>query len=96
MTAGQIYSDVIAKERKGEFLGGTIQAIPHVTDGIKQRILALADDSVADLIVVEVGGTVGDIEGLPFLEAILPPRYMIIMGLTLKFLLLRLDIPCIL
>ena len=70
VTAGQIYSDVIAKERKGEFLGGTIQAIPHVTDGIKQRILALADDSGADLIVVEVGGTVGDIEGLPFLEAI--------------------------
>ena len=70
ITAGQIYRDVIARERAGEFLGGTIQAIPHVTDAIKQRILELADDSRADVIVVEVGGTVGDIEGLPFLEAI--------------------------
>jgi CTP synthase len=70
ITAGQIYSDVIARERRGEFLGGTIQAIPHVTDAIKQHILELAEDSRADVIVVEVGGTVGDIEGLPFLEAI--------------------------
>ena len=70
ITAGQIYSDVIARERRGEFLGGTIQAIPHVTDAIKQHILELAEDSGADVIVVEVGGTVGDIEGLPFLEAI--------------------------
>ena len=70
ITAGQIYSDVIARERKGEFLGGTIQAIPHVTDAIKQRMLQLAQESGADVIVVESGGTVGDIEGLPFLEAI--------------------------
>ena len=70
ITAGQVYSDVIARERRGEFLGGTIQAIPHVTDAIKQRILELAEDSGADVVVVEVGGTVGDIEGLPFLEAI--------------------------
>ncbi|HAL47201.1 MAG: CTP synthetase [Chloroflexi bacterium] len=70
VTAGQIYSEVISKERKGEFLGGTIQAIPHVTDAIKQRIMKLAEVSNADVIVVEVGGTVGDIEGLPFLEAI--------------------------
>ncbi len=70
ITAGQVYSDVISRERRGEFLGGTIQAIPHVTDAIKQRILELATDSSADVIVVEVGGTVGDIEGLPFLEAI--------------------------
>ena len=70
ITAGQIYRDVIARERRGEFLGGTIQAIPHVTDAIKQRIMRLADASGADVIVVEVGGTVGDIEGLPFLEAI--------------------------
>ncbi len=70
ITAGQIYSDVIARERRGEFLGGTIQAIPHVTDAIKQRMMRLADASGADVIVVEVGGTVGDIEGLPFLEAI--------------------------
>ena len=70
MTAGQVYSDVISRERKGEFLGGTIQAVPHVTDAIKQRIIHLAEESRADVIVVEVGGTVGDIEGLPFLEAI--------------------------
>ena len=70
VTAGQIYSEVISRERKGEFLGGTIQAIPHVTDAIKQRMLHLAEESKADVIVVEVGGTVGDIEGLPFLEAI--------------------------
>ena len=70
VTSGQIYSDVIARERRGEFLGGTIQVVPHVTDSIKERIMALADSSAADVIVVEVGGTVGDIEGLPFLEAI--------------------------
>ncbi len=70
VTAGQIYSDVIARERKGEFLGGTIQSVPHVTDAIKERITGLARESRADVIVVEVGGTVGDIEGLPFLEAI--------------------------
>ena len=70
MTSGQIYSDVIARERRGEFLGGTIQVVPHVTDSIKERIMELADSSSAEVIVVEVGGTVGDIEGLPFLEAI--------------------------
>ena len=70
VTAGEIYSDVIARERKGDFLGRTIQAVPHVTDAIKERMRALANESEADVIVVEVGGTVGDIEGLPFLEAI--------------------------
>ncbi len=70
VTAGQVYSEVIAKERRGEFLGGTIQTVPHVTDAIKQKILGLAAESGADVLVVEVGGTVGDIEGLPFLEAI--------------------------
>ena len=70
ITAGRIYSEVIARERRGEFLGGTIQAVPHVTDAIKKRILRLAEQSAAEVIVVEVGGTVGDIEGLPFLEAI--------------------------
>ena len=70
VTAGQVYSDVIGRERRGEFLGGTIQAIPHVTDSIKQSMLNLAKDSAAEIVVVEVGGTVGDIEGLPFLEAI--------------------------
>ena len=70
ITAGQIYSSVIAKERRGDFLGGTIQAVPHVTNEIKDRIKKLADENDPDVIVVEVGGTVGDIEGLPFLEAI--------------------------
>ena len=70
VTAGEIFSDVIARERKGEFLGGTIQSVPHVTDAIKKRIYGLAVESGADVIVVEVGGTVGDIEGQPFLEAI--------------------------
>lgn len=70
VTAGEIYSDVIARERKGEFLGGTIQTVPHVTDAIKKHILNLSQESKAETIVVEVGGTVGDIEGLPFLESI--------------------------
>ncbi|MDA1189133.1 MAG: CTP synthase [Chloroflexi bacterium] len=70
ITAGQIYSEVIAKERRGEFLGGTIQAIPHVTDAIKERMHTVAEQTKAQVVVVEVGGTVGDIEGLPFLEAI--------------------------
>ena len=70
VTAGQIYSDVIYRERKGDYLGGTVQAVPHVTNLIKERIRMLADKTGAEVIVVEVGGTVGDIEGQPFLEAI--------------------------
>ena len=70
VTAGQIYSTVIAKERRGDYLGGTIQTVPHVTNEIKERIFSLASESPSDVVVVEVGGTVGDIEGLPFLEAI--------------------------
>ena len=70
LTAGDVYLNLIARERRGDFLGGTIQSVPHVTNQIKDRILELADESAADVIVVEVGGTVGDIEGLPFLEAI--------------------------
>ena len=70
LTAGQVYMSLLGKERRGEFLGGTIQAVPHVTNEIKGRIMVLAEDTGAEVIVVEVGGTVGDIEGLPFLEAI--------------------------
>jgi len=70
VTTGQIYGAVIAKERKGEFLGSTVQVIPHVTNEIKERIRKVACESQADVVVVEVGGTVGDIESLPFLEAI--------------------------
>lgn len=68
MTAGQIYHNVIQKERRGDYLGKTVQVIPHVTDEIKSAIMAL--DGEVDVVLVEIGGTVGDIEGLPFLEAI--------------------------
>jgi len=70
ITSGQIYSAVLAKERRGDFLGGTIQVIPHVTTEIKDRFRQLAEKSQAEVIIIEVGGTVGDIEGQPFLEAI--------------------------
>jgi len=67
-TTGRVYETVLAKERRGEYLGGTVQVIPHITDEIKRRIIAGAGD--ADVALVEIGGTVGDIESLPFLEAI--------------------------
>jgi CTP synthase len=70
VTTGQIYSAVIAKERRGDFLGGTIQIVPHVTGETKRRIKEVGERSGASIVIVEVGGTVGDIEGLPFLEAI--------------------------
>ncbi len=70
VTAGQIYQAVIAKERRGDYLGRTIQAVPHVTNEIKERIRAVGRAAGAQIVVVEVGGTVGDIEGQPFLEAI--------------------------
>ena len=68
-TTGAIYSSVISKERKGDFLGKTVQVVPHITNEIKDRILRIADDDV-DVVITEIGGTVGDIEILPFLEAI--------------------------
>ena len=67
-TTGQIYDSVISKERRGDYLGGTVQVIPHITDEIKSKIFDLAQD--VDIVIIEVGGTVGDIESLPFLEAI--------------------------
>ena len=70
ITTGAIYQSVIAKERRGDFLGDTVQVIPHITNAIKERIRSLAEDSGADVLITEVGGTVGDIESLPFLEAI--------------------------
>jgi len=70
VTTGRIYDTVIRKERRGDYLGGTVQVIPHITDEIKQRIKVNAEQSGADIAIVEIGGTVGDIEGLPFLEAI--------------------------
>jgi CTP synthase len=73
VSSGQIWSTVIDKERRGDYLGKTVQVIPHITDEIKQRVLDVAED--ADVVIVEVGGTVGDIEGLPFLEAIRQLRH---------------------
>jgi CTP synthase len=70
VTTGQVYASVIAKERRGDYLGGTIQVIPHITNEIKERITRVARQTAAEVVIVEVGGTVGDIEGLPFLEAI--------------------------
>ena len=70
VTTGQVYNAVIGKERRGEYLGGTIQVIPHITNEIKDRIHAVARRSDSDVVIVEVGGTVGDIEGEPYLEAI--------------------------
>jgi CTP synthase len=70
VTTGQVYNAVIGKERAGGYLGGTIQVVPHITNEIKQRIHTLAEQTSADVVIVEVGGTVGDIEGEPFLEAI--------------------------
>jgi CTP synthase len=69
VTTGRIYSTVIARERRGDYLGGTVQVIPHITNEIKERVLRLGGDDV-DVVIVEVGGTVGDIESLPFIEAI--------------------------
>ena len=87
VTTGRVYRSVITKERRGEFLGGTVQVIPHITDEIKRRVILGAGD--ADVAVIEIGGTVGDIEGLPFLEAArqlkveMGPTRALLMHLTL-------------
>ncbi|MEZ5852981.1 MAG: CTP synthase [Hyphomicrobiaceae bacterium] len=87
ITTGRIYQEILAKERRGDFLGGTVQVIPHVTDAIKNFVLAGNDD--VDFVLVEIGGTVGDIEGLPFFEAIrqlgneLPRNHSVFIHLTL-------------
>jgi len=70
LTSGQVYETVILKERRGDYLGKTVQVIPHVTDEIKARVRQVADPEKVDVVITEIGGTVGDIEGLPFLEAI--------------------------
>jgi len=74
ITTGRVYSSVIKREREGGYGGATVQVIPHVTDEIKSKLVAAAEDSGADIIITEIGGTVGDIEGLPFLEAIRQAR----------------------
>src|ERR1700748_1371119 len=87
ITTGQIYKTILEKERRGDYLGATVQVIPHVTNEIKQFVRSDAGD--ADFVLVEIGGTVGDIEGLPFFEAIrqlgneLPRRHAVYMHLTL-------------
>jgi len=70
VTTGQIYSEVINKERRGEYLGATVQVVPHITDAIKARIRAVSKGKRIDIVITEIGGTVGDIESLPFLEAV--------------------------
>jgi CTP synthase len=70
VTAGAVYNSVIRRERRGDYLGGTVQVVPHITDEIKQRIRVVAETSDVDVVITEIGGTVGDIESLPFLEAI--------------------------
>ena len=75
VTMGQISADVIERERRGDYLGGTIQTVPHVTDLVKERVRGLAQRAAVDVLIVEVGGTVGDIEGQAFLEAIRQMRY---------------------
>jgi CTP synthase len=70
VTAGAIYNSVIRKERRGDYLGGTVQVVPHITDEIKHRVKLIADSQDVDVVITEIGGTVGDIESLPFLEAI--------------------------
>jgi CTP synthase len=72
-TSGRIYNNVITKERRGDYLGGTVQVVPHITDEIKRAIMDIADDE--DVVIVEIGGTIGDIESLPFIEAIRQLRY---------------------
>jgi CTP synthase len=70
VTAGGVYNSVIRRERRGDYLGGTVQVVPHITDEIKQRVRLIAEQSDVDVVITEIGGTVGDIESLPFLEAI--------------------------
>lgn len=89
LTSGQVYETVLMKERRGDYLGKTVQVIPHITDEIKNRIRSVAQNSGADVLITEIGGTTGDIEGLPFLEAIrqfileVGPDNAIIMHVTL-------------
>ena len=89
VTAGAIYNTVIKRERRGDYLGGTVQVIPHITDEIKNRILIVAESQSVDFVITEIGGTVGDIESLPFLESIrqlytdLGPKRSMFIHLTL-------------
>ena len=89
VTTGRIYQTVINKERKGEFLGKTVQVVPHITDEIKRRMLLLGKSGQFDIVITEIGGTVGDIESLPFIESVrqlqweLPEEDVMVIHLTL-------------
>ena len=89
VTAGAVYNSVIKRERRGDYLGGTVQVIPHITDEIKNKILIVAESQSVDFVITEIGGTVGDIESLPFLESIrqlytdLGPKRCMFIHLTL-------------
>ena len=82
-TSGQVYADVIQKERQGDYLGGTVQVIPHITDEIKVKVKAGA--AGYDVALVEIGGTVGDIESLPFIEAIRQMRLIVVRVMPFLF-----------
>src|SRR5699024_4546626 len=69
ITTGKVYSSVISKERRGDYLGATVQVIPHITNEIKEQVTRAGEETDADIVITEIGGTVGDIESLPFLEA---------------------------
>lgn len=84
VTTGRVYYDVINKERQGAYLGKTVQVIPHITDEIKNRVLALGNSGKYDVVIVEIGGTVGDIESLPYIEAMRQLRYDVGKGNTLS------------
>ena len=75
VTAGKIYSKLLSKERKGDYLGGTVQVIPHITDEIKRSVQILGAESNYDFVITEIGGCVGDIESLPFIEAVRQVKY---------------------
>ena len=77
VTSGKVYNSVITKERRGDYLGGTVQVIPHITNEIKERIFSLGKNSGADIVITEIGGTVGDIESQPFLEAIRQMKWQV-------------------
>ena len=89
VTTGRIYQTVIEKERKGDYLGKTVQVVPHITDEIKRRIKLVSSGNKYDIVLTEIGGTVGDIESLPYIEAVrqlkweLAPRNCIVIHLTL-------------
>ena len=89
VTTGRIYQTVIDKERRGDYLGKTVQVIPHITDEIKRRMLLLGNEGKYDIVITEIGGTVGDIESLPFIEAVrqlqweLPEEDVVVIHLTL-------------